>query len=591
MQFNEKINLLMRELDANNAVIARYGGLDRTNVSRIRSGGRFPKASGKAAEKLINGIYLFADNKNGLETLCRITGGNPDGSADEIKDSIHAWLYDGIQGEPERRPGKRNDIPASFGERLDAVMTLADISNVRMSQLINVDSSLISRYRCGIRIPRSNPEMASRLSETLWQRMQSPEQMESLSKLMQMKKEGIDSDLFGRWLCDFGVDQEGNTATVEKLMAAFDSYSMAQGTLPELPDVEIEIPADEKDMYIGTTGLREAVVRFLGNAVKSGVKELWLYSDENMQWMTGDPEFQIKWVALMARCVRNNIKIRIIHNIDRGFDEMSDAIISWLPLYMSGMIEAYYCRKQGGSRFSHSLYICPGYACIESFHVAGTESEGIYHYYTEGALLDIAGKSYEKLLSFSASLVSVTEPKFRKSTGSGLVAIQNTLSVATMPEELVRSFDSKRLIEEWEYRRDTLMGNLKEYYVYECLPLADDEAIVSGNAAVESLPGTGKLYYTKEQYAQHVRHIVQMLKEYPNYRLYLLPDTPFHNMKIVLGSDFVTVTSSARPQFFISLTHPLMCAAFKEYTDNLRNNHKTDRNTLRKLLMDKVELW
>ena len=135
------------------------------------------------------------------------------------------------------------------------------------------------------------------------------------------------------------------------------------------------------------------------------------------------------------------------------------------------------------------------------------------------------------------------------------------------------------------------MGNLKEYYVYECLPLADDEAIVSGNATVESLPGTGKLYYTKEQYAQHVRHIVQMLKEYPNYRLYLLPDTPFHNMKIVLGSDFVTVTSSTRPQFFISFTHPLMCAAFKEYTDNLRNNHKTDRNTLRKLLMDKVELW
>ena len=67
MSFTKKINFIIQELGANNADIASFSGFDRTNVSRIRNGIRYPRPSGPTADKLINGIYLFADNHSRLD--------------------------------------------------------------------------------------------------------------------------------------------------------------------------------------------------------------------------------------------------------------------------------------------------------------------------------------------------------------------------------------------------------------------------------------------------------------------------------------------------------------------------------------------
>ena len=95
---------------------------------------------------------------------------------------------------------------------------------------------------------------------------------------------------------------------------------------------------DQKEHYLGTEGLRAAVLRFLGTALKENAEILYLYSDEDQSWMTSDPEFLMQWSSLMQACVANGTKINIIHNIDRDLNEMNAAIKSWLPLYMSGMI-------------------------------------------------------------------------------------------------------------------------------------------------------------------------------------------------------------------------------------------------------------
>ena len=71
MDFPEKINLIMDELGADNVSIARYGGFDRTSLSRFRNGKRIPGASSRTAGMLVEGIYLYADNENSLEKLYR----------------------------------------------------------------------------------------------------------------------------------------------------------------------------------------------------------------------------------------------------------------------------------------------------------------------------------------------------------------------------------------------------------------------------------------------------------------------------------------------------------------------------------------
>ena len=584
MTFVEKINLIMKGLEADNISIAKYGGFDRTSLSRFRNGRRTPSTSSRTADMLVNGIYLYADNKNSLKTLCHITGGNPKGTAEDIKESVRAWLFDGLNGKYSSKKSERKaHFRHSFGERLDAVMNLTDVSNVRLSKLMNVDSSLISRYRAGIRSPGSNG-MMEKLSGILWQILNKPEKLEELSGLMHIKADEIDQEAFHAWISDLDIIQQEESDGIDRLITAFDSCSSEPVTLPLVTEESMVIPENEKPLYIGTEGLRDAVLRFLGNAVNCGAKELWLYSDENMDWMTADPGFRMKWVTLMSACVGNRIKIRIIHNIDRGLDEMSDAIISWLPLYMTGMIEAYYCKRNGGRRFSHSMYICPGHASIEAFHVKGTENGGIYHYYTEKELVDISGLAFSKLLSESLPLASVTEPMTGILPDSGVISIRNTLSMATMPKELVDSLGSERVRKVWRGRRRLLTSCLRESYVYECVPIAYSGTAVFESAVVQLPDYEGALNYTPEQYAAHLRNIIGMLNRFPNYRFYILPDIPFQNMNIVTGTDFVKVTSTVKPQFSIMFTHPLLCAAFKDYVDNVRNCHKTDRNSLRKQL-------
>lgn len=235
MEFSEKINLIMNELGADNVSIARYGGFDRTSLSRFRNGKRVPGASSRTAGMLVEGIYLYADNENSLEKLCSITGGDRRGTSEEIKDSVSTWLYSGMRKVRSAKKAERKSLTLNaFSERLDAVMSISEISNIQLSRWMNVDSSLISRYRAGVRTPRSNSELSEKLSDVLWHHLQSPQKKEDLAAVMECDPAELDRDTFFGWLCVFDSMQQGSYADVEKLMTAFDMHLSASG-IPSPP--------------------------------------------------------------------------------------------------------------------------------------------------------------------------------------------------------------------------------------------------------------------------------------------------------------------------------------------------------------------
>ena len=585
--FSDRLNLLMIQLNASGAQIAKYAGFDRTNVSRLRSGARTPVSGGPTADKLISGIYLFADSNNCLPVLCGITGQPLSDSAEEIMAGLSDWLFGGEEKQPPRTERPRKTAACrTFGERLDAAMSLAELSNIRLSQLINVDASLISRYRTGVRIPRANPEMTSRLANVLWNRILKNRKKAELAHMMRFPEAETDEAYFLDWLCDFDAFQEVGITSAEDLLDAFDSYSAE--AIVALPPIEALVPEellrDTRNVYFGISGLQEAVLRFLGNAVAEHAKELWLYSDQNMEWMTSDPVFLKKWAALMSACVSSGTRIRIIHNVDRSLDEMNAAITSWLPLYMSGMIESYFSQKVKDSRFSHTLFLSPGSACIESCHVIGTESSGQYRYHMEDPSLELCRVSFLKLMENAKPLLRINRPGTMENRGSDLTLIQNTLSISTMSEELVRSFDSQELYDEWKLRSEFLHQQLSFSRLTECIALEGDEPLFHGAAPVEAVPGTEGLCYTPEQYALHIRNILRLSGEYPSYRFYILPEVPFRNIRLLISEEAVTVVRSVAPYLSMSFTHPLMCRAFRSYADHIKDQYKEDRDSVRRHL-------
>lgn len=597
MSFADKLHQLIEELEANNGTIARFAGFDRSQLSRLRTGKLVPRRESSTTAKLVNGIYLYADNRNELDRLCAFTGISPEASGDAFREGILNWLYEGIEEtqkaaaekRPVGRPRKDRAGLRYFGERLNAAMRLAELSNVRLSQLIHLDQSLISRYRSGVRTPEDNAANAERLCEILFSRIERTGCMQELAALMRQPVNEIDPTDFSAWLFHRGDLPGRDILAAEKLLSSFNDFPGTAGS--PLPSVKPEAPAEIRGSaataYYGADGLREAVLRFLGDAVAGNAAELRLYSDENQDWLTADPSFLMKWAALMSACVKNGTHIQIIHNIDRDLAEMSQAITNWLPLYMSGRITSYYSKKQKEHRYCHTMFLWPGHACIESFHAAGTE-ESIYRYDTEKRELQICEAGFAALMGSSLPLLAALAPD--PVVNTDVTVIQNTLSIATMPQELVEAFHQPRLTALWQKGHAVLLKRLENHTISECLPLAAEEALRAGTVSVEAVPDMAPLSYTPQQYALHIQNLVKLSGTYPSYRLYPLPETPFPNIRLLVSETAAQIFHAAAPSFSFGFTHPLMCRAFQGYADSLMHQYRMDRHSLRRMLMEKYQL-
>ncbi len=597
--FSEKVKQVLALLETTSADIARILDCDKSHISRMVSGARKPKVNGTAAWRLINGIYLAADEKGRTDKLCEIIQCESDCSADEIKTHLMKWLYDGEEADAAKPLSPVNKTPyRAFGEKLGAAMELSGLSNIRMGRLLNIDPSYISRFRSGLRSPKANPKMMSDICITLTDRAASQGKLSALSRLTGSEagaptdRESVFYAVY-EWL--YSTERTDETPLVQGLIDQIGSFS-ADIIKPPLTFEEAadeDIISEDISAYYGTSGLRRAVIRFLGNVFQRGEKELYLYSDQNMEWMTGDPYFRAKWASLMILCVTNGTRISIIHNINRDLSEMTDAIKSWLPLYPSGMIKSYYCKSRAGERFSTTLFLCPGYACISGSNVIGTENEsGMYRFDTDEDQLMAHRIAYDELIEHSGELAKVHlaedignlgEPNVRS-----IAVISDTLSLATMPESTLRSVIQRsgksksellRIRAIWEKRSELLKQMAENSTVYEYAPLPADEELFCGKVRTD-IPGIPTAYTPKE-YADHIRSIIDFVETYPNYRLCIIPETAFEDIKLIVSERSAAVIRLKAPYIIIRFDHPDLRRAFNSYIDRIREQYNLDKLTTR----------
>ena len=588
--FTDRFNTLLNEIGASCVTLSSYAGFGRTNISRIKSGKRIPSPGSSTATKISHAIYLFSKENRSYTKLCKTICISPGARQTHVESKILEWLFEddnltAFKNSMDSDSLLRKQKKDAFGERLNSSMELSDISNKRLSQLVHADPSLISRYRNGVRTPLSNPELSSQISDILFSRIISGNRLKELSILMNCPENEIDEDSYSSWLYDKdGRNSEDASAAAENLLDIFDSFTPGHlSNLYSAEDALKGITVSKEPTYIGIDGLRMAVLRFLNTAVLEHAKELYLYSDESQEWMTQDPSFLLRWASLMAAIVKNGTKIIIIHNLDRSLLEMNDAIKSWLPLYMSGMIESYYCRKQRNPRFSHTMFLIPGVACIRGFQVTSADTDAIYHYYTDAEIISVFQNEYEALLKSSSPLIHPL-PKYSFPIVSDIIIIQNTLSLATMPEDLVKSLDDMDLYENWQASNTLLLKKLESNTVHECIPLADPVALRNGAVPIAPSFSDASYFYTPMQYSLHIRNIISLSEKYENYMFYPIPETPFSNIDLLISDNLTKITPASGQGLSFALNHPLMCVAFQAYARTMMEKNTIDRNSIKKML-------
>lgn len=597
--FTERFNKILNILGIDNDYqFSEYAECDRSYINRLKGGKRIPVPNGKAAKRIILGIYMCAKQKNKLKSLCNVVGVNCDASDEIILESVSRYLFEGY--ETKKRVRKKNSEGikkyhhnAKFAGRINDVMELTEMSNARLAKLVNLDASVISRYRRGLSFPKKNSEISEIMCRVLFEHIVAQNRLSRLCDLMNVEAEFFENKemgvtLFQNWIYDFF---DGEAELVKSLIEDLDNFS------PDIvfPLMDVKNCINEENsgtsqFYQGNEGLRKAVLRLLSGAIRDDVKELWLYSDCNTDWMTEDSEFTIRWMALMSACVRSGMTIRIIHNIDRRLEEMISAIQNWMPLYMSGSIDSYYHVRLNGERFSHTIFIARGSGCINSCYVTGQNESARYIYDTSEEMLHYHESMYEALLENCRPLIFIrqTAAEWKRyviqEKENKISVISNTLSLDTMPQETFDSImhrielseeNKDKLYEEWKQHRKLFENYLLNGNIIEYIPLhlwkdmAHEEKMMIDDVFADTT--VVQIAYTAQEYQHHMQYMRELAEKYSKYKICFLENIPFSKIKIIIKQKSVIIRRLQVPFIDFEVTHPLIIQAFNAYLDKLRN--------------------
>ena len=424
----KKLDGLIMELGANNTEISAAAKIDRTNLSRFRNGSRKPKRGSAMTKKLDAGLWEYASKTGKREVLLSAAGCDAACTRAAFLRSFEGFLL-GDPDPSEDKPsgtGAENRLNGQFGERLGFAVKLSGLSNAKLGRIINTDASLISKYVSGRRIPGRITQILVHMEQTLWRYISNNGRLAELAERTGCATEDLTEEVFFRWLFDRDMNSDRDALPARRFLEMFRAFPGAgsgeaagTGLLPDSVAESIINSAQSQDdpegpavkAYFGMNGLREAVIRFLSASLKNEVGELWLFSEEKMDWMIDDEAFRMKWAALMSECVKKGIRITIIHNTDRDINELTEAVVSWLPLYMSGMIVPYYRPHNKKGRFLHTLFLSPGHFGIEACNIAGADGDGLYEHFEDAGRLSYYERMYRQLLKSSRPLISFDLPQ------------------------------------------------------------------------------------------------------------------------------------------------------------------------------------
>ena len=502
-----------------------------------------------------------------------------------------------------------------FSEKIDFLMNLTKTSNSALSVITYLDPSHISRLRRGQRGLSKTENYIGKMSEYFAKICIQNYQLKVLCDVLEMNPFSVDNENISEHIREWLLKDKGSYS--DSIESFINEFAKPQNKIPYHQTFKDNITAEDDVLakisaYYGISGKQQAVNIFLSEVLMSGeTQTLLLYSDEDMDWMTGD-EFRIKWAQLMVAVLSRGHKIIIIHNVSRNLDEMLSAISQWMPLYMSGAITPYYYPKKRDGIFKRTLFIAPKTAAVISTSVGNMTDKAANFLIHDQEAIDAIIEEYKQYISMCIPLMRIFTSKtkseyfeclldFEQKLSESIIAT-TSLSLLTMPEDLVKQAllhthneeYVERLKNYYRTRKALFDKNIETKRFLEIIKLPDPADVLNGKVKITfSDMLSNSLCYDPNQYADHLEHIIEMLEKYKNYHI-CLTDTIIHDSYIVYAKEDigVIVAKTSAPEVILFITEGNLKGAFWDYLINKINfssppdnaqNCKTLRSYVRQL--------
>lgn len=183
-----------------------------------------------------------------------------------------------------------------FSEKLTKLLLLTETQNAVLAKAMNVDKSQISRMRTGARGMPTRPEVVRDMADYFAAHCFGEYKRNALAaltrdiRLQVSASEKTVSDAIFDWLSFSGQEYDER---VDRFLKNVGSFSLRTHE-DRRTDPGSSGPKTENEfvIYRKNAGKRQAVKDFISliGAVDKP-EEIWIFSDENAQWMYDDPDF------------------------------------------------------------------------------------------------------------------------------------------------------------------------------------------------------------------------------------------------------------------------------------------------------------
>lgn len=470
-----------------------------------------------------------------------------------------------------------------FAERFDALMSVAEVSNSRLSRAVNINSSHIGRLRSGARgLPKKHDFLES-MCRYLAERITKDYQITALQKLTGAQSAALSStESTAQYLEAWLLEREDDTsAATGRFISGF--ARIAERPAPTLSDdQEEQAPQKYAEHLYGNAGKRKAVEQFFLRILQEETpRTLLLFSDENMAWLYEDAAFAARWAELFKKVLLKGNRVRIIHTISRHMNELLEAVIKWVPMYMTGAIEPYFYPRLRDGVFQRTLFLAPDTAAIVSSSVQ-QETEGMLNLFlTDRATVEALCAEYERYFVLCKPLMRIftgqNADDFRKTMDSlassdGAAHLLSALPpLFALPEalanDLAKRSGSETPLPLWRRSLAIFRRNIKKQRL--SLTVLDPEiALLTPEKLtlpMAELYGANGLSYTRGQYLAHFERLLKLEKQYENLTVTVKSDLA-PNMLLYVKEDVgVVVAKTGAPMSAFVIGERNMINAFWDY--------------------------
>jgi len=483
----------------------------------------------------------------------------------------------------------------NFSAKLKIIMNIFNITNSKLAKHLNIDASLVSRWKNGNRKPKTQ-QYYRIISEYIVSHAKMDYQKMAICEAIGTKTDDLLDDI-----------------DLSSLLTSWLSNDVIEiGEFPSQEYTPTQNHKTEVDIYYGINGKRELVLKFLRTIILSKkCYELLLMSEENMDWLTGDQHFLSEWSALLVEVIRRGNTIKIIHTIQRNSDELLSVIEKWLQLHLSGKVVSFYYPKYKENSYARTMFIAPNLLAITSSSIFDKNTDTANYLFDDKQVIRSLVCDYKSYLNECKPLMNIiTEKNFAEfkeihnpfEKNGNIITYRNFFPTFTMPSSLFKKIVGRLEIDRISlsqikslYKKSTL--ELKKFLQFNSITIIIEQKMLemllspSFVFQLSDYHSCTNVSYLHDELVLHIKHLIKILKNNPSFNIYIVDKALIGPTTAIIAkeNEFIVATNLSNPQSHFSIVYNEKNISYSIYEyflsqiDSIPSRQRAKNYTIRKL--------